>query len=396
MPVDFKRFLILVLTAMISCCGGLWSFAQSGNHPPKELQAIAEKFQTSSGSTPYQKMLPELESGRDRNNRKTNGLGNIRLVSGNKPVEDYEIDQSRLLSQGGSNPLRQDDSKLSFVQKPNEVPPHPIDESVLDKRTRPIRADNFADETITRQVSGPSRVEPSGSGLTKPSQLPKPNQSGLVRRVAVGLDDEEAEYNELVNMIESYESEETDQEDFVDESQISRPDLTEHKQIDSSYMNEMLPPPKERTESDKNISFNPGSQIMSVVSVLGSLCLVLGVFFMFVLFMKKIGPKSGGNLPKEAFENVGRYPLNQKLQLNLLRLGNRLMLVASTTDGGVETLTEIDHPDEVVQILAMCRRLDPNSSTSQFQTVLNEFAKEKPPTEPQTLSSLLSNGSLYG
>ena len=409
MPFDLKKILIFVFTVAISVCCGWFSFAQTGNQMPRELQAIAEKFQTPSGSTPYQNMISDSENIRNRSTRKKNEFGNIQLVSGNEPVDDYEIDKSRHLSQGGDNPLRKRDHGLSFVQPPNDVSPQPFDESELEKSTRPIHTNRYADDhsdetTVTRQVAVPNRAHPSGSGLTKITQTPKTsraNQMGTVRRAAVGSDDsvdEDREYNQLVDMIESYEAEEAgkNQEEYVTESQTS-PALPTSEQTDSSYMEKLLPPPKERSESDKKISFTPGSQVMSVVSVLGSLCLVLGVFFMFVLFMKKIGPKSGGNLPKEAFENVGRYPLSPKLQLNLLRLGNRLMLVASTPDGGVETLTEIDHPDEVVQILGMCRRLDPNSSSSQFQSVLDEFAKEKTPVEPpQTLSSLLSSGSLYG
>ena len=166
----------------------------------------------------------------------------------------------------------------------------------------------------------------------------------------------------------------------------------------------MLPDPKE--ESKGKLAFaSGGSQVMPLLSVLGSLCLVLGAFFAFVLLLKKVGPKNGGNLPKEALENVGRYALNQKLQLNLIRLGNRLILVAITPDGAVETISEIDSKDEVTQILGMCRKLDPNGSQTQFREVLNEFEQEKTPggffgpSDPKrktnatpTLSSLLAGG----
>ena len=175
---------------------------------------------------------------------------------------------------------------------------------------------------------------------------------------------------------------------------------------DSDLLRRALPPRKEKSEGEGKLAFvSLETQLMPVLSVLGSLCLVLGAFFLFVMFMKKVGPKNGGNLPKEALENVGRYPLNQKLQLNLIRLGNRLILVAVTPDGGVETISEIESQDEVAQILAQCRKLDPNSSQAQFKSVLDEFAQEKSPdgffgpNDPKrkssaspSLSSLLAGG----
>ncbi|MGL6227511.1 MAG: flagellar biosynthetic protein FliO [Thermoguttaceae bacterium] len=131
-----------------------------------------------------------------------------------------------------------------------------------------------------------------------------------------------------------------------------------------------------------------------VLTVLGGLCIVLASFFIFVLFMRRVNPKMQSQLPKEAFENIGRFALNPKLQLNLLRLGNRLILVAVTQEGTVETIAEVNNPDEVVQILGICRKLDRNSSTTQFQSVLDEFAREK--TTGGFLGPELTNRSAKG
>ncbi|MGL4594516.1 MAG: FliO/MopB family protein [Thermoguttaceae bacterium] len=110
----------------------------------------------------------------------------------------------------------------------------------------------------------------------------------------------------------------------------------------------------------------------SLASVIGSLLIVMSIFFLLILFMKKVSPKGSRPLPKEVFEDLGRIQLTQKLPLHLLRLGNRLILVSITPDG-VSPITEITHPDEVVQVLGMCRRLDPNSSSELFRKTLTQY-----------------------
>ena len=115
-----------------------------------------------------------------------------------------------------------------------------------------------------------------------------------------------------------------------------------------------------------------------VVSMFVSLFLVLTTFLILALLFKKVSPKGSRPLPKELFENLGRAPLTQKFQLHLLRLGNRLILVSVTLDG-VQPITEITDPDEVLQLLGLCRQWEPNSSTQNFKRMLNTLAAE--PTE---------------
>lgn len=113
--------------------------------------------------------------------------------------------------------------------------------------------------------------------------------------------------------------------------------------------------------------------VAPLVTTLGSLLMVLAAFFFLVLIFKKVTPKGNRLLPKEVFEDLGRTCLTQKLQLHLLRLGNRLILVSITPDG-VSPITEITDPDEVVPILGMCRRLDTNSSSELFRKTLANFS----------------------
>jgi flagellar biogenesis protein FliO len=121
---------------------------------------------------------------------------------------------------------------------------------------------------------------------------------------------------------------------------------------------------------DWNMSFSP------VISVAGSLLIVLSAFFMIAVLYKKVSPKGNRPLPKEAFENLGRVYITAKQQLQLLRLGNRLILV-SVTANGTSPVCEITDPDEAVSLLGMCRRLDTNSATELFQKTVSKISDDE-------------------
>jgi flagellar biogenesis protein FliO len=130
-----------------------------------------------------------------------------------------------------------------------------------------------------------------------------------------------------------------------------------------------------KTENSKGLIDRPKitNAIAPLLSVLGSLLIVIAAFFILVLLLKKVSPKGNRLLPKEAFEDLGRAVLTQKIQLHLLRLGNRLLLVSITPDG-VSPITEVTDPDEVVPLLGLCRQLDTHSSTELFRKTLSSFS----------------------
>src|SRR5262245_36600842 len=68
-------------------------------------------------------------------------------------------------------------------------------------------------------------------------------------------------------------------------------------------------------------------------TVAGSLGIVLGLFFVLVWFSRRFSPANGGQLPKEAVETLGRAPFSSKQQLQLLRVGNKLLLVVHSPAG---------------------------------------------------------------
>ena len=109
----------------------------------------------------------------------------------------------------------------------------------------------------------------------------------------------------------------------------------------------------------------------------GSLAIVLGLFFIVAWAMRKTAPRGSLLLPKEVFEVLGRAPLGARQQVQLLRCGNKLLLV-SITPSGAETLTEVTDPLEVDRIAGICQQTHPKSATTAFRQVFQQLARRRP------------------
>jgi flagellar biogenesis protein FliO len=115
----------------------------------------------------------------------------------------------------------------------------------------------------------------------------------------------------------------------------------------------------------------------SMVTVAGSLGVVLGAFLLFVYVIRRAGPRGLSRLPNEAFEVLGRAPLAGRQNVHLIRCGNKLLLV-SVTPAGTETLTEITDPQEVDRLAGLCLQSNPRSSTTAFRQIFEQLAPKRP------------------
>jgi flagellar biogenesis protein FliO len=129
---------------------------------------------------------------------------------------------------------------------------------------------------------------------------------------------------------------------------------------------------------DKPAATTPTTAVGTVVS---SLAIVLGLFLAFVWCSKRFAPAGSTPLPKEAVELLGRAPLAGRQTMQLIRVGNRLLLVAMSP-GGAETLTEITDPVEVEHLASLCRRGKSDSATASFNRALAQMASE--PESPRS------------
>ena len=87
--------------------------------------------------------------------------------------------------------------------------------------------------------------------------------------------------------------------------------------------------------------------------MLGSLALVLGLYFGFVWIMRRLSPSGNQNLPREVLELMGQIPFGPKRNLQLIRLGSKLLLIINSAEGS-QALGEITDPNEVEYLVALC------------------------------------------
>lgn len=92
-----------------------------------------------------------------------------------------------------------------------------------------------------------------------------------------------------------------------------------------------------------------------VIKTFGSLVLVIGVFAAIAFWMRRVGGRGGQSLPKEVWEVLGRGPLDTKHYVQLVKFGDRLLLVG-ISNNGIRTLTEVTDPEEVRQLSSASRR----------------------------------------
>ena len=118
-------------------------------------------------------------------------------------------------------------------------------------------------------------------------------------------------------------------------------------------------------------------------SVVGSLAVVLGLFLAVVWVSRRFAPPGSAILPKEVVELLGRAPLAGRHTMQLVRVGNKLLLLALSSNGA-ETLTEVTDPVEVEHLAALCRRGKVDSATASFTTVLGQLTREQSPSRGAT------------
>ena len=117
----------------------------------------------------------------------------------------------------------------------------------------------------------------------------------------------------------------------------------------------------------------------SMVTVATSLAIVLGLFLSVAWVFRRAAPRQSVRLPREAFEFLGKAPLAGRQEMQLLRLGRKLLLLA-VTPTSAETLTEITDPEEVERIAGICLNRDSamggrtfrEASTSRTETRASE------------------------
>ena len=117
------------------------------------------------------------------------------------------------------------------------------------------------------------------------------------------------------------------------------------------------------------------SPTQSLATVGGSLAIVLGLFFALAWVTRRGMPARIGKLPGEVIEVLGKAPLSKGQELQMVRVGSKLLLLCVTQHGS-ETLTEISDPQEVDRLSAVCRRNSPQGVSATFDQMLTSMGRE--------------------
>jgi flagellar biogenesis protein FliO len=121
-----------------------------------------------------------------------------------------------------------------------------------------------------------------------------------------------------------------------------------------------------------------GLPVDSIYTTVTALAVVLGLFLLGAGLVRRGSGKSNGRLPEEVVSVLGRVPLAARQFAELIRVGNKLVLI-SLTSGGVEALAEITDPAEIDRIVGLCHQKSKKSSTVEFDQVFRQLADEPAP-----------------
>jgi flagellar biogenesis protein FliO len=148
-------------------------------------------------------------------------------------------------------------------------------------------------------------------------------------------------------------------------------------------------------EAEATAGGMPGME--SLLTVAGSLGIVMGLFMVTMWCLRRGMPKSTRALPSEVVEILGRAPLAGKQQMHLIRFGSKLVL-AAVSPSGIDAVSEITDPVEAGRLLGYCEQTRSSSATSSFRGILDRLderslrSAEEPARRPhREYSSLVAH-----
>ena len=110
-------------------------------------------------------------------------------------------------------------------------------------------------------------------------------------------------------------------------------------------------------------SFIGGSGSGRFKNVFGSLAVVVGGYLAFVALMRKFNFTSSRKIPAEVIEVIGSAPFGPRKDLQLVRLGSKLLLLMNSPEG-THPVGEITDPEEVDYLISLCSGRGSKASNS--------------------------------
>jgi flagellar biogenesis protein FliO len=130
-----------------------------------------------------------------------------------------------------------------------------------------------------------------------------------------------------------------------------------------------LPPRKSPDPAGRTAGTKPERALMTTAT---SLAVVVGLFLLLVWFQRRVSGRNGLRLPGAVVQTLGRVPLNGRQEMQLVQVGNKLLLLAVTATSA-ETLTEITDPAEIARLNGICQHDQPGSISASFREILSQL-----------------------
>ncbi|HEY3393157.1 MAG TPA: flagellar biosynthetic protein FliO [Lacipirellulaceae bacterium] len=137
--------------------------------------------------------------------------------------------------------------------------------------------------------------------------------------------------------------------------------------------------PNHATDSAESAWHSFGVPRGTIYKIASALAIVVGLFLVFAWFLRRGARSVASTLPADVVCVLGRVPLAARQFADLLHVGNKLVLVASSP-AGPATLTEVTDAAEVDRLVGLCRQADPHSTTKAFEQVFRQLARDPAPT----------------
>lgn len=131
----------------------------------------------------------------------------------------------------------------------------------------------------------------------------------------------------------------------------------------------------ETTEGDT--SPQSGSWVLQTVT---ALAIVIGLIFMLRALLMRLTGTQAGVGANRLVEVLARATIGHKTQVVFLKINQRVVVVGQTP-AGMDTLTEIDDPEEVAWLLGEVEAAKPRSISQSFRSVMQRFDKDFSSTE---------------
>lgn len=140
--------------------------------------------------------------------------------------------------------------------------------------------------------------------------------------------------------------------------------------------------PEAPPQSQKDSSYRAARRLAelraptrAIYTAASALAIVVGVLLACVWLLRRGARNTNVVLPSDVVGVLGRIPLAARHFAQLLRVGNKLVLV-SLTPAGATTLTEVTDPAEVDRLAGLCQQSNPHSTTKAFEQVFRQLSSE--------------------